>query len=276
MSSLLSKVSYAESVKPASPRVAKKSFNEVGRTTNEPQLTIKTLRYSTWMKRFLGLFAAAKIVGMTLKVDEATVYVSRLTMARVCVEIDLLKPKIEDFWIGIREVRRLQKNSATMGEDPRGLKEDKHLEGIPKEGAEAHLGDSEEHSFLPIDDFVLGVITTSSEEEEDVGSFDISKSFVEMEDLDLDNLVIKKGRSSLNDESSGGAVRQGPDWDPEIHNMMTRRKTQMIKLRRLKEHLKWWNEDVFDNIHDKVKLEEERYVTVEKKFDADPSVVNTI
>ncbi|KAG6503717.1 hypothetical protein ZIOFF_036041 [Zingiber officinale] len=49
-----------------------------------------------------------------------------------------------------------------------------------------------------------------------------------------------------------------------------------IKLRRLKEHLKWWNEDVFGNIHDKVKLEEERYAAAKKKFDADHSVVNRI
>ncbi|KAG6483859.1 hypothetical protein ZIOFF_060645 [Zingiber officinale] len=51
-------------------------------------------------------------------------------------------------------------------------------------------------------------------------------------------------------------------------------KDLVIKLGRLKEYLKWWNKDVFGNIHDKVKLEEERYAEAERKFDADPSVEN--
>ncbi|XP_042422377.1 uncharacterized protein LOC122010068 isoform X1 [Zingiber officinale] len=49
-----------------------------------------------------------------------------------------------------------------------------------------------------------------------------------------------------------------------------------IKLRRLKEYMKWWNKDAFGNIHDKVKLEEERYAEAERKFDVDPSVENTV
>ncbi|XP_074565078.1 uncharacterized protein LOC141821603 [Curcuma longa] len=56
-----------------------------------------------------GLFSAAKIVGTPIKIDEATADCSRLTMALVCVEIDLLKPRIEEFWIGIGEEKRLQK-----------------------------------------------------------------------------------------------------------------------------------------------------------------------
>ncbi|XP_074573486.1 uncharacterized protein LOC141829911 [Curcuma longa] len=56
-----------------------------------------------------GLFLAAKIVGNPIKLDEATADCSRLTMARVCVEIDLLKPKVEEFWIGIGEEKILQK-----------------------------------------------------------------------------------------------------------------------------------------------------------------------
>ncbi|KAG6483860.1 hypothetical protein ZIOFF_060646 [Zingiber officinale] len=155
-----------------------------------------------------GLFAAANIVGRPLKVDEATTDGSRLIMARVCVEIDLLKQrlKISRLHLGHSAEECYGKgyhpnpywgvgkqNFATMGEDPRDLKEDKHLVGIPKRGEEAHPGESEN--------------SASSEEEEDVGGLDISKSFVEMEDLD--NLVIKKGSSSLKDESGGGADRQG-------------------------------------------------------------------
>ncbi|XP_042451511.1 uncharacterized protein LOC122036296 [Zingiber officinale] len=56
-----------------------------------------------------GLFAAASIIGRPLKLDEATADGSRLSMGRVCVEIDLLKPRVEDFWIGIGSERRLQK-----------------------------------------------------------------------------------------------------------------------------------------------------------------------
>ncbi|KAG6487840.1 hypothetical protein ZIOFF_056576 [Zingiber officinale] len=53
-------------------------------------------------------------------------------------------------------------------------------------------------------------------------------------------------------------------------------KDLVIKLRRLKEYMKWWNKDAFGNIHDKVKLEEERYAEAERKFDVDPSVENTV
>ncbi|KAG6534066.1 hypothetical protein ZIOFF_007947 [Zingiber officinale] len=49
------------------------------------------------------LFSAASIIGKPIKIDEATADCSRLSVARVCVEIDLVKPKIEDFWIGIVE-----------------------------------------------------------------------------------------------------------------------------------------------------------------------------
>ncbi|KAG6538374.1 hypothetical protein ZIOFF_003490 [Zingiber officinale] len=55
------------------------------------------------------LFSAASIIGKPIKIDEATADCSRLSVARVCVEIDLLKPKIEDFWIGIGEEKRLQR-----------------------------------------------------------------------------------------------------------------------------------------------------------------------
>ncbi|XP_042450686.1 uncharacterized protein LOC122035343 [Zingiber officinale] len=56
-----------------------------------------------------GLFVAASVFGRPLKVDEATVDGSRLSVARVCVEIDLLKPKVDEFWIGIGTTRRIQK-----------------------------------------------------------------------------------------------------------------------------------------------------------------------
>ncbi|KAG6497640.1 hypothetical protein ZIOFF_045544 [Zingiber officinale] len=259
-----------------------------------------------------GLFAAANIVGRPLKVDQATEDDSRLTMARVCVEIDLLKPKIEDFSIGhsVEEcygngyhpnpARGVGKqSSAIVGEDPRDLKEDKHLEGIPKECVEAHPGDSEvvslkagagKPAWIPKEKICFSsrdreeeLIVNQKMVHEEVGVHvsygtkpyrgegvavaEISKntrSDASSEEEDVG------GSSVLNDESSGGAVRQRPDWDPGILKMMNN-----IKLKGL-DHLKWWNEVVFGNIHDKVKLEEERYAAVEKKFGADPSVVNRI
>ncbi|KAG6487841.1 hypothetical protein ZIOFF_056577 [Zingiber officinale] len=193
-----------------------------------------------------GLFAAANIVGRPMKVDEATTDGSRLIMARVCVEIDLLKQRLK--------ISRLVLERT--GDYKRDLKENKHLVGIPKRGEEAHRGESEIlenveenvpdlHNLDIIDrgedlivnqklvheevgghfsygtkasrgkdvagDEISKQSRSSSEEEENVGGLDISKSFVEMEDLDLDldNLVIKKGSSSLKDESGGGADRQG-------------------------------------------------------------------
>ncbi|KAG6469540.1 hypothetical protein ZIOFF_070469 [Zingiber officinale] len=44
-----------------------------------------------------------------------------------------------------------------------------------------------------------------------------------------------------------------------------------MKLRRLKEHLKWWNMEVFGNIHDRVLQAEESMTAAEQAFDRDPT-----
>ncbi|KAG6491488.1 hypothetical protein ZIOFF_052839 [Zingiber officinale] len=55
------------------------------------------------------VFSMARIVGCPIKIDEATADGSRLFMARACVEIDLLKPRVEQFLIGIGEEHRMQR-----------------------------------------------------------------------------------------------------------------------------------------------------------------------
>ncbi|KAG6507100.1 hypothetical protein ZIOFF_032441 [Zingiber officinale] len=300
-----------KALKPALLRAAKKSFDEVA----------EDYKRATTYNNKLAIFYTGK--GFCYIADD-----SRLTMARVCVEIDLLKPKIEDFWIGIGEDRRLQKviyerqpkyclhcqhlghsveecygngyhpnlawgvgkqNSATVvsliarvGKQvwiPREKSvvalEVGSVEGFAVENSFQILENLEENVLdlhnLDIRDREEELIVNKKMIHEEVGVHvsyrtkafrrkgvamaeisrkirsdasleeeeDISKSFVEMEDLDLDldNLVIKKGSSSLNDESGGGAVRQGLDWDPGIHNMMTRRKTQMFMHRKISSQL---------------------------------------
>ncbi|KAG6467116.1 hypothetical protein ZIOFF_075057 [Zingiber officinale] len=44
-----------------------------------------------------------------------------------------------------------------------------------------------------------------------------------------------------------------------------------MKLRRLKEHLKWWNMEVFGNIHDRVLQAEESMAAAEQAYDRDPT-----
>ncbi|XP_042388950.1 uncharacterized protein LOC121980799 [Zingiber officinale] len=164
-------------------------------------------------------------------------------MARVCVEIDLLKPKIEDFWIGIGEDRRLQKviyerqpkyclhcqhlghsveecygngyhpnlawgvgkqNSATVGEDPMDLK-DKHLEGIPREGVEAHPGVSQVVSLIARVGKQVWIPREKSVVALEVGSvegFAVENSFQILENLeenvlDLHNLDIRDREEEL-------------------------------------------------------------------------------
>ncbi|KAG6487051.1 hypothetical protein ZIOFF_055633 [Zingiber officinale] len=82
MESVPSKVSYAATLKPQSPRTSKKCFVDLGEEC---------------------------MPAMIYNNKPATADGTRLYMARVCVEIDLLKPKVEDFWIGIGEEKRLQK-----------------------------------------------------------------------------------------------------------------------------------------------------------------------
>ncbi|XP_073157576.1 uncharacterized protein [Henckelia pumila] len=48
----------------------------------------------------------------------------------------------------------------------------------------------------------------------------------------------------------------------------------VIKLKRLKHHLKWWNKEVFGNIHDKVKALDLAATLAEESFDAVPSAKN--
>ncbi|KAG6466890.1 hypothetical protein ZIOFF_075312 [Zingiber officinale] len=55
------------------------------------------------------VYSMARIVGCPIKIDEATADGSRLFMARACVEIDLLKPRVEQFLIGIGDEHRLQR-----------------------------------------------------------------------------------------------------------------------------------------------------------------------
>ncbi|KAG6489092.1 hypothetical protein ZIOFF_050350 [Zingiber officinale] len=50
----------------------------------------------------------------------------------------------------------------------------------------------------------------------------------------------------------------------------------LFKLRRLKGHLKWWNLEVFGNIHDNVEKEEFNYSVAEKAFDSQPSLENKL
>jgi hypothetical protein len=47
-----------------------------------------------------GLFSIAKLVGTPFKVDESTANRTRPSMARICVEVDLLKPVHEEIFIG--------------------------------------------------------------------------------------------------------------------------------------------------------------------------------
>ncbi|KAG6476320.1 hypothetical protein ZIOFF_065559 [Zingiber officinale] len=92
--------SYAVTLRLASPRASKKSFKDVW--VHFPDLPIHMFEKSS-------LFSAASIIGKPIKIDEVTADGSRLFMASVCIEIDLLKLKVEDFWIGIRDEKRLQR-----------------------------------------------------------------------------------------------------------------------------------------------------------------------
>ncbi|KAL0400831.1 UNVERIFIED_CONTAM: hypothetical protein Slati_4113000 [Sesamum latifolium] len=47
-----------------------------------------------------SLFGIASLVGLPLKLDEATADGFRPSMARICVELDLLKTRPESIWIG--------------------------------------------------------------------------------------------------------------------------------------------------------------------------------
>ncbi|KAG6472451.1 hypothetical protein ZIOFF_069915 [Zingiber officinale] len=49
-----------------------------------------------------------------------------------------------------------------------------------------------------------------------------------------------------------------------------------FKLKRLKANLKWWNSEVFGNIHDNVRKAEENFAVSEKIFDVNPFEVNKL
>ncbi|XP_042426039.1 uncharacterized protein LOC122013892 [Zingiber officinale] len=49
-----------------------------------------------------------------------------------------------------------------------------------------------------------------------------------------------------------------------------------LKLKRLKAHLKWWNADVFGNVHENVMKVEEQFASAERAFDSLPTVENKI
>ncbi|KAG6487219.1 hypothetical protein ZIOFF_055804 [Zingiber officinale] len=49
-----------------------------------------------------------------------------------------------------------------------------------------------------------------------------------------------------------------------------------LKFKRLKAHLKWWNADVFGNVHENVMKVEEQFASAERAFDSLPTVENKI
>ncbi|XP_073138456.1 uncharacterized protein [Henckelia pumila] len=55
------------------------------------------------------LFSVANLVGKPLKMDELTSKSERITLARVCVEVDLLKPRHDEIYIGLGDKIILQK-----------------------------------------------------------------------------------------------------------------------------------------------------------------------
>ncbi|KAK6145059.1 hypothetical protein DH2020_021879 [Rehmannia glutinosa] len=56
-----------------------------------------------------ALYAICKEVGNPLQVDSPTARRTRLSMARACVEIDLLKERVEEIVLEFAEVRHVQK-----------------------------------------------------------------------------------------------------------------------------------------------------------------------
>lgn len=47
-----------------------------------------------------SLFMIARILGNPVKIDEITADASRGSFARVCVDIDVLKPRPDTIWVG--------------------------------------------------------------------------------------------------------------------------------------------------------------------------------
>ena len=47
------------------------------------------------------LFTVASMIGTPLQIDDATLNQSKLSKARACIELDLLKPRLENFQIQI-------------------------------------------------------------------------------------------------------------------------------------------------------------------------------
>ncbi|KAL0359389.1 UNVERIFIED_CONTAM: hypothetical protein Sangu_0788300 [Sesamum angustifolium] len=56
-----------------------------------------------------ALFAMANMVGTPLQLDDYTVNQATLTCAKVCIEVDLNRPLLEEFIINIRGVNLVQK-----------------------------------------------------------------------------------------------------------------------------------------------------------------------
>ncbi|KAK6125699.1 hypothetical protein DH2020_040565 [Rehmannia glutinosa] len=56
-----------------------------------------------------ALFAIGRIIGTPLQVDSLTATRSRLSMARVCVELDLLKEKVEEIILEFDDTSHAQK-----------------------------------------------------------------------------------------------------------------------------------------------------------------------
>ncbi|XP_042415557.1 uncharacterized protein LOC122004792 [Zingiber officinale] len=66
-------------------------------------------------------------------------------------------------------------------------------------------------------------------------------------------------------------VLLSPSWGSLDFTCGTRAESSEDGARRLKEHLKWWNTEVFGNIHDRVLQAEESMAAAEQAYDRDPT-----
>ncbi|KAG6490537.1 hypothetical protein ZIOFF_051835 [Zingiber officinale] len=318
-----------------------------------------------------SLYSVARIGGKPIKLDDAMTDGTRLSMARVCVEIDLLKPKEECYAIGNRPKlmwNSEKRNLVSVGEDLRVVLNRKLATRKEKEVVTDRTGPSDEGVNIRVTEMPIWIqkkgasggqaaikknsfnLLADLEEEVDdglnsgnlevreleegefqgqpstnvvpqmlkqkvlvpdlnvaalVSNFEhlaltrglstsigkrpgrgndpelsastgtmpeeserneLSKTFVEEAGIEEDIATLVQRSSSLSGVSSNAPCTSGCTLNGPVKDSSSR----------LKAHLKWWNFDVFGNIHDKVKNTEENFSEAEKAFDMDPSEENKL
>ncbi|KAL0304801.1 UNVERIFIED_CONTAM: hypothetical protein Scaly_3008000 [Sesamum calycinum] len=236
-----------------------------------------------------ALFAVASIIGVPLQLDTLTVNQATLTRARICIEVDLSKPLVEEFDIQIQGATIVQRVEYEQAPTYCNL-----CKQVGHQAAACYIKANYGHEpWIIGGDF--NIILTA--EEKRGGAYPKFRAMEEFADTVLECGLIDAGFEGSEYTWSNRITWE--DWTdsstqkldlmfspppessifPELGQIMRpfsltlntplsshHRHSDSCKLYRLKQHLKWWNKNIFGDLFANMRMAQELVLSKEKAY----------